>query len=68
MPEETEKTIRIPTGVDCQVTATIDISKDEGIQALYCGKEKQIRTYLFDKEKDWTMGKAKTWVKDHQPK
>ncbi len=68
MPEETEKTIRIPTGIDCAVTATIDISKAEGIKALYCGKEKQIRTYIFDKEKDWTMSKAKEWVKDHKAK
>jgi len=68
MPKEDEKTIRIPTGIDCAVTATIDISKNEGIKALYCGKEKQVRTYLFDKDKDWTMSKAKEWVKDHKPK
>lgn len=63
-PEETDNFIRIPIN-DCQVTATIDISKDEGIEALYCGKEKKIRTYLFRKDKGWTMEKAKAWVKEH---
>lgn len=64
-PEETEETIRIPTGDACQVTATINISVSQGIKALYCGKEKKIRTYLFNKAKGWTMEKAKAWVKEH---
>jgi len=67
MPETTEKYIRIPV-TDCKITATIDISKKEGIKALYCGKEKKIATYLFQKDKDWNMDKAKKWVKDHKPK
>ena len=66
-PEETDEFIRIPVR-ECQVTATIDISKKEGISALYCGKEKQIRTYLFRKDKGWTMAKAKAWVKEHEGK
>jgi len=66
-PEETDEFIRIPVR-DCKVTATIDISKKEGISALYCGKEKQVRTYLFRKEKGWTMAKAKKWVKEHEKK
>ena len=66
-PEETDDFIRIPVRT-CEVTATIDISKKEGISALYCGKEKQVRTYLFRKDKDWTMEKAKTWVKEHEGK
>jgi len=66
-PEETDEFIRIPVR-DCQVTATIDISKKEGISALYCGKEKQVRTYLFRKDKGWTMAKAKEWVKEHEKK
>jgi len=65
MPEETDKYIRIPV-VECDITATIDISKDEGIKALYCGKEKKVATYLFLKEKGWTMEKAKKWVKEHK--
>jgi len=66
-PEETDEFIRIPVR-ECEVTATIDISKKEGISALYCGKEKQIRTYLFRKDKGWTMEKAKAWVKEHEGK
>jgi len=66
-PEETDEFIRIPVRT-CQVTATIDISKKEGISALYCGKEKQVRTYLFRKDKGWTMVKAKEWVKEHEKK
>ena len=64
-PEETDEFIRIPIR-ECQVTATIDISKKEGISALYCGKEKQVRTYLFRKDKGWTMAKAQAWVKEHE--
>jgi len=67
MPEETDKYIRIPVA-ECDITATIVISKDEGIKALYCGKEKKIATYLFLKEKGWTMEKAKKWVKEHKEK
>jgi len=66
-PEETDDFIRIPVRT-CEVTATIDISKKEGITALYCGKEKQVRTYLFRKDHDWTMAKAKAWVKEHEGK
>ena len=66
-PEETDEFIRIPVR-DCKVTATIDISKKEGISALYCGKEKQVRTYLFRKDHGWTMAKAKAWVKEHEGK
>lgn len=67
-PEETENTIRIPIGNDCEVTATITIDADEGIKALYCGRDKKIRTYIFDKKKGWTMDKAKAWVKEHKKK
>ncbi len=66
-PEETDDFIRIPVR-DCKVTATIDISKKEGIKALYCGEEKQVRTYLFDKREpyNWTMARAKKWVEEHK--
>ncbi len=63
-PEETDDFIRIPVR-DCKVTATITISAKEGIKALYCGKVKKVRTYLFAKAKGWTMAKAKAWVKEH---
>lgn len=70
-PEETEDFIRIPNPEDKEdhddddEVKTIDISKDEGIQALYCVTHKVIMTYLFDKEKDWTKATAEEWVKDH---
>lgn len=64
-PEENEKEIRIPV-LDCTITATIQISEEQGIKALYCGEEKKIATYIFDKTKDWTMEKAKEWVAEHK--
>ena len=68
-PEEAENTIRIPVGPDCEVTATIDIDPKQGIKALYCGKIKKIRTYLFDKKvKAWTMASAKAWIKESSEK
>ncbi len=63
-PEVTETKIRIPVN-DCKITATIDIDKGAGIQALYCGEDKQIATYLFDKEK-WDMDRARKWVGEHK--
>ncbi len=63
-PEETEDYIRIPVK-ECKITATINISEKEGIKALYCGAEKEIATYLFSKEKGWTMEKARAWIKEH---
>lgn len=66
-PETTEKYHRIPVNETCKITATIDISEKKGIKALYCGKEKEIATYLFDVKK-WTMAKAKKWVKEQKVK
>lgn len=63
-PEETEDYIRIPVR-ECKITATITISADQGIKALYCGKIKKIATYLFAKAKGWDLKKAQAWVKDH---
>lgn len=65
-PEETDDFIRIPVR-DCKVTATITISAGQGITALYCGKIKKIRTYIFSKKDpyNWTMKKAQAWVKEH---
>ena len=68
-PEETDDTIRIPVGPDCEVTATLTIDKGQGIQALYCGKIKKVRTFLFDKRvKAWTMVSAKAWIKEQKEK
>jgi len=65
--EETEDYIRIPIeGVSCEITATIDIDKGKGIKALYCGKEKKVRTLLFAKDKGWTIESAKKWYEEHK--
>lgn len=67
-PEE-NGTIRIPVGPECEVTATITIDKAQGITALYCGKVKEIRTFIFDKKvKDWTMATARAWIKEQKEK
>lgn len=64
-PETTENYHRVPVpGRTCEITATITISAEKGIKGLYCGKEKKVRTYLFDKDK-WTMEEAKKWVEEH---
>lgn len=60
-PEVTGNYVRIPIGSECEVTATINISEEKGIKALYCGRDKRIRTYLFETEK-WTMAEAKKWI------
>ncbi len=70
-PEETNEYIRIPVDSgnhDGHRIRTIDISEKEGIKALYCGTDKVIMTYLFDKSKGWDMAKAEKWVKDHEKK
>lgn len=63
MPEIKGNYIHIPVK-DCDITATITISEEKGIKALYCGQEKEIATYLFDKEK-WSMEEAKGWIQNH---
>ena len=77
-PEETEDFIHIPLKdaddfVDDSFR-TIDISKEEGIQAVI-GKltsdpdgSTHVQKYLFDKSKDWTLEKAETWVEGHEEK
>ena len=51
---------------------TITLSADEGIQAVI-GKltsdpdgPTHVQKYRFDKEKGWTMAKAKAWVEEHE--
>ena len=69
-PEETADYIRIPVseGHSDHKVRTIDISSDKGIKALYCVDCKENITYLFSKDKEWTMAKAKKWVKEHEGK
>jgi len=71
-PEETEEYYRVPVpGEEGKHEGhrirTIDISKEKGIKALYCGEDKVNITYLFSKEKEygWTMSSAEEWVKEH---
>jgi len=49
---------------------TITLSEEEGIKALI-GKPKgkntmEVVSYLFEKNKDWTLQKAKEWFEKHQ--
>ncbi len=70
-PEETDEYIRIPVDRgdhEGHRIRTIDISQKEGIKAIYCGTDKVVMTYLFAKDKGWTMEKAKAWVKEHEGK
>jgi len=69
-PEETDEFIRIPNpkdekNHDDHKIRTIDIDADKGITALYCVDCKVVKTYIFAKDKGWTMAKAKKWVEDH---
>lgn len=63
-PETTENYHHVPV-TECKITATISIDEKSGIKALYCGGEKQIATYLFDRDK-WTMAEARAWVEEHK--
>ena len=68
-PEETDEYIRIPVDTgdhEGHRIRTIDISEKEGIKALYCGTDKIVMTYLFEKSKGWTMAKARAWIKEHE--
>lgn len=66
-PEETEDWIRIPVSGEGDKHGdhrirTIVIDEGKGIRALYCGECKVIITYLFDKDKGWTIAVAQEWV------
>lgn len=74
--EETQEFIRSghrnPEEFEADSLRTITLSEEEGIQAVI-GKPKDQKTtevvsYLFQKEKGWTLEKAKEWFKEHQAK
>jgi len=49
---------------------TITIDADKGIKADI-GKTKgkdttEVQSYLFEKDKDWTLDKAKAWFEEHR--
>ena len=71
--EETENMIHIPAkGQEGKHSGhrirTIDIDKDKGVKARYCGECKVVISWLFSKKEpyNWTLAKAKKWVKDHE--
>jgi HK97 family phage prohead protease len=66
-PEVTDEYVRIPVseGHEGHKIRTITVSAGEGIKALYCIDDKEIITYLFDKDK-WSMDEARAWVDEHQ--
>lgn len=75
-PEETENFIHIPVRSASSFVddsfRTITLSESQGIKSVI-GKLKsdpdgptKIQKYMFDKDKGWTMEKAKKWVKDHK--
>jgi len=67
MPETTDTLRRIPVAKKKKNAKIRTIKITKGIQALYDVENKQIVTYLFDKEQ-YTMKEAKKWVKDHKEK
>lgn len=66
--EETEAYIRSGHKEPSDTCRTIDISSDLGIKAIYCkyGDEWGIQSFLFSKDKGWTLDKAKEWFEKHK--
>ena len=74
-PEETKTHIHIPliqnTGQfeTCRTT-DFEGKLPKGVQAVYCkykdSEKWTIQKYIFTKKQDWTMAKAKKWVKQHK--
>jgi ssDNA-binding Zn-finger/Zn-ribbon topoisomerase 1 len=72
--EETDQFIRSghrsPDDFQSDSLRTITISEEEGIKAVI-GKPKgkdttEVQSYLFAKDKDWTVDKAKAWFEQHK--
>ncbi|HUW44759.1 MAG TPA: hypothetical protein VMW50_03095 [Dehalococcoidia bacterium] len=66
--DETDDYIRSGHGsTDCDRMRTKTLSAAQGIKAIICfkGDKSSIQSYLFAKDKGWTMSKAKTWFKAH---
>jgi len=61
---------RSPDDFEKDSFRTITISAEEGIKAVI-GKPKgkdttEVQSYLFAKDKDWTVDKAKAWFEEHK--
>jgi len=74
--EETDEYIRSghkdPDSFEKDSMRTIDIDAEKGIKAII-GKRPgsdttEVQSYLFSKDKDWTMEKAKAWFEEHEKK
>ncbi len=74
--DETQTLIRSghrnPEDFNPESLRTITLSEEEGIQAII-GKPwnkttTEVISYLFNKEKGWTLEKAKEWFKEHEKK
>jgi len=72
--EETDEYIRSghrnPDDFKPDSLRTITVSEEEGIKAVV-GKPKgkdmmEVQSYLFSKEKGWTLDKAKAWFEKHR--
>ena len=72
MPEVTQRNIRVPVPNSSShsehTVRTVNVSKDEGVKALYCMDCKKIFTYLYAKNKDWNLSKAKKHIADQTEK
>ncbi|NVM21294.1 MAG: HK97 family phage prohead protease [Desulfobacterales bacterium] len=68
--EETEEYIRIPAKGESgkhkkHKIRWITVSEKQGIRGIYCIDCKKIITYVFMKNKGWTLEKAKKWMEEH---
>ena len=77
MPWDQTQTIirsghRNPEDFDPQTLKTITLSEEEGIQAItgkaWNNESTEVVSYLFNKEKGWTVEKAQEWFKEHEKK
>lgn len=66
--EETEEYIRSGHKEPGETCRTDVLSEDEGLKAIICqyGDKWEIQSYLFAKDKGWTMEKAKDWFEKHK--
>lgn len=66
--EETENYIRSGHKEASDTCRTITLSDEQGLKAIYCkyGDQWAISSYLFAKDKGWTMDKAKQWFEQHR--
>jgi len=69
--EETDEIIRIPAKGEegkhkGHKIRWMNIDTKKGIRGIYCVDCKKIITYIFNKDKGWTVEKAKKWMKDNE--